>query len=263
MLRVSFIDFLNAVPLGWDFLYGSSQRAFEILYDVPSQCARHMETGEADVGLIPVIEYQRIAGLRILSDISIASQREARSVLFASRMPIRQVRSVALDPSSRTSVALLKILFQKSYQNSDVRYFSGPPDAVRIPEGADAALLIGNPALRLRREGLHVYDLANEWFRWTGLPFVFAFWAVRSGVSMSRTDKERFYRSRQAGLENVEEIARIYSERLQIDRPEIVRYLTRNLDFHLDGRNLQGLTHFYRLAAECGLIDEVRQPEFV
>lgn len=263
MLRVSFIDFLNAVPLGWDFLYGSSQQTFKILYDVPSQCARHMESGEADVGLIPVIEYQRIAGLRILSDISIASHREARSVLFASRKPIQQVRSVALDPSSRTSVALLKILFQKSYRNHDVRYFPAQPDAVQIPGDADAALVIGNPALRLCREGLHVYDLANEWFEWTGLPFVFAFWAVRGAVSLSRSDKQRFYKSREAGLKNVEEIARIYSERLQIGQDEIVRYLTRNLDFELDGRNLQGLTHFYRLAAECGLIDEVRQPEFV
>lgn len=259
--RVSFIEFLNSVPLGWGFLQGSCRDAFEIIFDVPSECARHLASGEADVGLIPVIEYQNIPGLRVLPDIAIASKHEVRSVLFVSKVPLEQVSRVALDRSSRTSVALLKILLQKFHRREGLVYGEEYPDAERMLEHYDAALLIGNPALKVPRENLHIYDLAQEWNRFTGLPFVFAFWAVRDGVDL--TDKaELFYRSRAEGLSQVDTIAALYSDKLNVPAEEIRHYILCNLNYSLDAANLRGLQTFYQTAAELGLIASPREIEF-
>ncbi|MBI4445138.1 MAG: menaquinone biosynthesis protein [Acidobacteria bacterium] len=259
--KVSFIEFLNSVPLGWGFLYGDYREAFEIIFDVPSECARHLAKGEADVGLIPVIEYQRIVGLRVLPGISIASKHEVKSVLFVSKVPLKQVRRVALDSSSRTSAALLQILLQKFHRMDHIEYTEEPPLADRMLEWYDAALLIGNPALQLPRQSLFVYDLAEQWNEFTGLPFVFAFWSIRHGVNLGEL-VQIFYESRRAGLNHIEDIARIYSAKLSVSAGEVRDYLLHNLNFSLDEENLRGLDTFYSLAAESGLISSVRPLEF-
>lgn len=260
-LKVSFIEYLNSVPLGWGFLKGPYQDAFDILFDVPSQCARHLSTGKADVGLIPAIEYQRIPGLSVLPDISIASKREAKSVLFVSKKPLTEVPSVAVDSSSRTSVALLKILLQKFYGRHSVRYHQESPDPERMLELHDAALIIGNPALKVRRDSLHVYDLANEWNRFTGLPFVFAVWAVRSGADLGE-QAQIFYRSREQGLKEIDSIASLYSKKLGVEAGEIREYILENLNYSLDQDNLRGLQTFFDTAAELGLIASSRSLQF-
>lgn len=261
-LRVSFIEFLNALPLGWDFVHGHQQGRFRLLFDVPSECARHLQTGEADVGLIPVIEYQRIEGLRVIPSISIASRREVRSVLFVSRKPIEEVRTVALDTSSKTSVALLKILLTFRYQREDVDFQASRPSIDLMLERCDAALLIGNPALHLSRPDLRVYDLAAEWNRYTGKPFVFAFWAVRSGIAVDGL-ADSFQTGRDRGLASIDLIAANYAPKLGLTEHEIKDYLRANLDYSLDLANLDGLEHFYRLSHELGLIESVRPLEFI
>ena len=261
-MRISFIEFLNAVPLGWGFIHGSLKGRHEILFDVPSECARKLRSGEADVGLIPVIEYQRIPGLRVLPGIAIASREEVRSVLFLSRKPIRDVRRVALDVSSRTSVVLLKILLEEFYGCRSVEYIEFPPNPRTMLEETDAALLIGNPALAIPREGLYVYDLAGEWNRFTGLPFVFAFWAVREGIELG-AEAEDFEQSRKEGLQSIPFISEWYASRLPISSREIRQYLTGNLNFNLDELNLRGLSRFYELAGKLGLIEEIRPIEFL
>ncbi len=252
--RLSLIDFLNAVPLQWGFTQGSCRDSFQLLFDVPSQCARRLALGEADVGLIPVIEYQRIADLRILPEISIASKREVRSVLFVSRKPMDEIERIAVDTSSRTSAALLRILLWEFYGNQRARFFEEAPDPESMLSRYDAALLIGNPALHVAGQGRIIYDLAHEWFRFTGLPFVFAFWAVRSGVDLG--DRvEYFYRSRAEGLQQLQRISRTYAERLQLAQEEVFDYLSRNLDYSLDDENLRGLATYFRLAAKWKLIE--------
>ncbi len=259
--RASFINFLNTVPLGWGFLRGSYRQSFEILFDVPSECARHLSSGEADVGLIPVIEYQRIDGLRVLPRISISAKREAKSVLFVCRKPLLEIRRVAVDTSSRTSAALLQIVLQSFYRRSDVVFEPHRPDPSAMLEDHDAALIIGNPALRVPSRPLHVVDLAQEWNRFTGLPFVFAVWAVRSGVDLG-PDAALFYQSRDEGLQQLERIAELYSQRLSLPRAEILTYLSEYLDYGLDGENLRGLTTFFEMARDLGLIDTVRPLDF-
>ena len=252
-LRVSFIEYLNSVPLGWGFLNGPYRETFDLIFDKPSQCAEHLSTGEADIGLIPVIEYQRISDLLILPDISIASKHEVRSVLFVSKKPLERIRRIAVDISSRTSVALLQILFRKFYRIDSISYHAEPPDPVRMLELYDAALIIGNAALAVPRGHYDVYDLAYEWNRFTGLPFVFAFWAVRAGVDLEG-QAEIFYRSREQGLREVQKIANLYAGKLGVPSSDISNYILNNLDYSLDQSNLQGLQTFFDMAVELELI---------
>ena len=259
--KVSFIDFLNSVPLGWGFLHGSYQDAFDLMFDVPSECARHLSRGEADVGLIPVIEYQNIPGLRILPDISIASKHQVKSVLFVSKLPLEEVPRIAVDASSRTSVALLKIILQEFYGRKSVSYQQESADWRRMLELYDAVLIIGNAALGVSSPSLHVYDLAREWNHFTGLPFVFAFWAVREGVHLQELVK-LFPLSRQEGLREIESIARLYSQKLGLSTSEIRHYLSQNLDYSLDQSNLRGLETFFEIAERLGITSSSKSIEF-
>ena len=260
-LRVSFIEYLNSVPLGWGFLQGPYKDRFTILFDVPSECAQHLRSGEADIGLIPVIEYQNIPGLRILPGIAIASRRAVKSVLFVCKVPLQQVTSVSVDSSSRTSVTLLRIFLEKFHNRHSITYRVESPNTKKMLEHSDSALIIGNPALQIPRNNYLVYDLAHEWYGFTGLPFVFAFWAVRSGVELGEQAKI-FYQSRELGLQKVDDIARIYSEKLQISASDIRRYIQNNLDYSLNATNLQGLQTFFDLAEELGFISTTNPLQF-
>jgi chorismate dehydratase len=259
--RVSFIEFLNAVPLGWGFTHGNCRDAFKLLFDVPSVCAERLSLGDADVGLIPAIEYQNIPGLRIIPDIAIASRQEVRSVLCVGKVPLQKVRTVALDTSSRSSVALLKIILHVFHRMEDVSYVAFDPEPDKMLQNCDAALIIGNPALRVNPTSLFVYDLALEWNRLTGLPFVFAFWAVRSGVELGQ-EVSLFYQSRAEGLRNIEAISSIYASKLGLSSDAIREYLTANLSYCLDEASLRGLHTFYELAAGLGLIASPRDLQF-
>jgi len=260
-IKVSFIEFLNAIPLGWGFLNGANKGAFDVLFDVPSECARHLAKGEADIGLIPVIEYQRIPGLRVIPDISISSRRKVKSVLFASRTPIEEVSTVALDRSSRTSVVLLKILLSEFYGRTSITFVEHKPDPKAMLTNCEAALLIGHNAIKASLSGLRVYDLAQEWHRFTGLPFVFAFWAVREGVELEQW-LPIFYQSRDEGVKAFREISDLYAPRLSLSPGEIHSYLKHNLDYSLDKQNLRGLNYFYELASRIGDIKTFRELQF-
>lgn len=279
-LRVSVVQYLNTAPLVWGLLHGPGRDRFEFFFTTPACCADHLGAGHADVGIIPSIEYQRIAGLKVLPGISIASKRQVRSVLLLANVPIDQVGTVALDTSSRTSAALVHVLFRKFYAR-DVTTKPASPDPSAMLRAADAALLIGDPALvyfhqahtarrnystgKGRKAGdVLVYDLAAEWKRFTGLPFVFAIWACRSDPACNLTGLGRdFERSRDEGLAHIEEIAAEWAPRLGLSAEDLRIYLTGNIDYTLDSENLAGLRLFYRLAHEVGAIPEVRDLEFI
>jgi chorismate dehydratase len=240
-------SYLNAAPLCYSFMHGSQQDRCRFLSDAaPSRCADLLREGQADAALIPVIEYQRIKGLRIVPGACVSSRKSVRSVLLASKVPIDRVRRVALDISSRTSAALIQIILGRFHGLSPV-YQTFSPRIQDMLETNDAALLIGDPAMLIDRSGLHVYDLAEEWIKHTDLPFVFAFWAFRP-------DKE--------GVLNIGRIAEAYSTNLGLPQEDLVRYLTENINFDLDERSLQGLRLYYQLALECGLIDNLTEPVF-
>ena len=279
-LRVSAISFLNTAPLMWDFEHGQlpepgvtrrgagDLEEIEFSYTVPSHCAESLKRGRADIGIIPAITYATIPGLAILPDAAIAAKNAVRSILLVSRKPIEQVNTIAADTSSRSSIALARILCQKLWGR--VRQFRNfPPDLDSMLAACDAALLIGDPALRIQPANFFVYDLAEEWRRFTGKPFVFAFWAVRMqalGEIRRSLDLAAIFRnSRDNGVQpaSLAQIASRWSPRLDLPEPDLVSYLTNNIHFFLDSENLQGLELFFRYSAECHIIEEAPSLRFL
>src|ERR1700676_2371314 len=267
-LRISAISYLNTAPLMWDFEHREAGRDFDISYTLPSSCARSLAEGTADIGIIPAAAYAEIPGLQILPDVAIASRRAVRSILLVSRVPIDQIRSVALDTSSMTSVALLKILFEK-WMGGGRSYTSMAPDVDQMLASHDAGLLIGDPALKIDRARYHTLDLAEEWIRHTGKPFVFAFWAVRSDALREAAPSldlaAVFQQSRDHGLEpsSLNQIAREWAPRLDMREAEVRSYLTQNIHSQLDAGCLEGLQLFYRYAAEIGALQAASELQFV
>ncbi|HVI08606.1 MAG TPA: menaquinone biosynthesis protein [Candidatus Binatia bacterium] len=274
-LRISAISYLNTAPLMWDFEEGEAGRNdtakkkdFEISYTLPSACARALAEGTADIGIIPAAGYAQIPGLSILPDVAIASRRPVRSILLISRRPIDQVQSVALDTSSMTSVALAKVLFEK-WLGGGRAFTAMPPDPEKMLAKHDAGLLIGDPALQIDRSRYYALDLAEEWIRHTGKPFVFAFWAVRREAladSQFAGDLAAiFQQSRDHGLKppNLDHIARTWAPRLGMTESAARSYLTENIYYFLDQPCLEGLQLFYRYAAEIGALPAAPPIDFL
>src|SRR5712692_4178594 len=187
--KVSVVQYLNTVPLIWGMLRGEQQGKYELTFTTPAGCADAVRQRNADLGIIPSIEYQRIDRAQILAGISIASKNEVKSVLLLSKVPVEKITSIAVDNSSRSSAALLRILFRKFYRRSANMIPSAPKPADMLKR-ADAALVIGDPALTYQREAPEIYDLAAEWKKFTGLPFVFALWAGHEDPLLSRLRKD-------------------------------------------------------------------------
>ncbi len=267
-LRISAISYLNTAPLMWDFEHEKAGREFDISYTLPSDCARSLAGGTADIGIIPAAAYAEIPGLQILPDVAIASRRAVRSILLVSKVPLEQVRSVALDTSSMTSVALTKVLFEK-WLGGGRTFAPMAPDIGSMLASYDAGLLIGDPALKIDCSRYHTLDLAEEWIRHTGKPFVFAFWAVlRDALREASPTLDLpavFQNSRDHGLEapSLNQIARQWARRLDLTEAAVRSYLTQNIHYHLDAGCLEGLRLFYRYAAEIGALPGAPELQFV
>lgn len=266
-LRISAISYLNTAPLMWDFEHGGAGDAFDISYTIPSACARALREGTADVGIIPAAAYATIPDLAIIPGVAIASKREVRSILLVSHKPLDEVRTVALDTSSMTSVALTKILFAK-WLGGEREYEAADPDLPTMLAKCDAALLIGDPALQVDRTHYHTLDLAEEWIARTGKWFVFAFWAVRRAALAERNAIEIsdvFKQSRDHGLKphNLETIVEQWSERLHLPASVLRVYLSQNIHYYLDPPCLDGLNLFYRYAAEIEAFPQAPELSFI
>jgi len=258
-LRISAISYLNTAPLMWDFEHNEAGRDFDISYTLPSACARALQAGTADIGIIPAAAYAQVPGLMVLPGVAIASRQPVRSILLVSRVPVNQIQTVALDTSSMTSVALTKILFEK-WLGGGRTFTSMEPNVEKMLARHDAALVIGDPALQIDRSRYLTLDLAEEWIRYTGKPFVFAFWAVRQGALREAVALQDlaaiFQQSRDHGLEpaSLNQIAREWAPRLGLKESEVHSYLTENIYYYLDPPCLEGLQLFYRYAAEIGAL---------
>jgi chorismate dehydratase len=268
-LRISAISFLNTAPLMWDFEHGDAGQDFEISYTLPSACAAALAAGQADIGIIPAFTYAQIPELVILPNIAIAAKDRVRSILLVSTKPIDHVRTVAADTSSRTSVALLQVLFAKFFGGAR-ELTPHPPKLDEMLHNHDAALLIGDAALQVPLDaGYHLYDLAHLWHRATGKPFVFAFWAVRlealnrqpTGMNLAKV----FQQSRDHGLEpnSLDVIAREWSPKLGLSEDDIRSYLMENIHYYLDRENHAGLKLFLQYSQEIGLIPAIPDLRFL
>jgi len=252
----------------WDFehepLCAQLREQFDVTYTIPSACATALRDGTADIGIIPAAAYASIPSLVILPGVAIAAQNAVRSILLVSHKPLDQVKSVAMDTSSMTSVALCKVLMEK-WLGGRREYSPMAPDLGKMLKECDAALLIGDPALLVdRSKYATVLDLAEEWRRYTGKPFVFAFWAVRedavAGAGEVSELAEIFQRSRDHGLQpqSVQTIANEWAQRLGMSVADVISYLTENIHYSLDEACREGLRVFYSYAEGCGALPAVK-----
>jgi len=278
-LKISAISYLNTAPLMWDFEHGEAGTEFDISYTIPSACAEALRAGTADIGIIPAAAYATVPDLVIIPDVAIAARRAVRSILLVKKkkkMPVdplsaqspwAQVRTVALDTSSMTSVVLAKILFAK-WLGGAPDYKAMAPDLDAMLGACDAALLIGDPALQVDRKRYVTLDLAEEWVAHTGKSFVFAVWAIRKQALAGRSGAaiaEVFKRSRDHGLspENLEAIAQEWAPRLCLTAEFVRAYLTQNIHYYLDPPCLEGLELYYHLGAEIGALPQATELRFL
>jgi chorismate dehydratase len=260
--RVAASSYLNTAPLIWSFVHGSQRDAVKLFTDTsPAHCAEMLERREVDVALVPVIEYQRIPGIAIIPDVCVGSRSAVRSVVLATKLNnLKKVRSVALDDSSRTSVALTKIIFRE-FLGCEPRWQTSPPDLKSMLQNADAALIIGDPAMKISRDEYHVFDLAAMWHEFTGLGFIFAMWMAQTD-SLETLQSIDFVAARDEGLANLEKIAHDEGQ-VGLSENEIRGYLSENIVFSCDDAMLNGLARFFDLAQTHRLIQSAKPLRFV
>ena len=263
-LRLGAVSYLNARPL----VYGLERKPrFDLRYDVPSECARLLHGGAIDVGLIPSIEYLRGPQPYVLvPGPAVTSRGPVASVALYTRLEPRDIRSVAMDSSSRTSVALATVMLRRFFGVSP-EAVSMAPDLESMLARADAALIIGdlalflNPqsaidnqsAIRNPQSAIRKIDLGDLWTKSTGLPFVYAFWAGWPDV-VTPDDAEALRHARDEGVAHAGEVARAYYPDDPASQAVAARYLRDNIRYVLGHEELEGLRTFYTYAAELGLV---------
>jgi predicted solute-binding protein len=291
-LRISIVEFLNTAPLVWGFTDGPLRDLYALSFTVPSLCAEALHSGEADIAIIPAIEYQRMDAMVVLPEMAVAARGEVRSILVLAKKPIEQTRRIALDTNSRSSVALTRLLCRGFWRIAP-EFIDAAPDPAAMLAEADAALLIGDPALQIRLkvdailakapdargccsgdllsdkedapvrgvDTLFVYDVAEEWRRMTGKPCVLAIWVGRRELITPEVVAD-FLASKEYGLARLGEIAAAAALKLDLPARDLESYLRDNIDFSLDAANLEGLELYFRECAAAGLIPRARPIEF-
>jgi chorismate dehydratase len=285
-LRISIVQYLNTAPLVRGFTHGPLQGKYQLSFTVPSQCAEALRSGHVDLAIIPAIEVQRIDDLVVLPGLCIASKHSVRSLLLVSKKPVHDVRRIALDRSSRSTQALVRILCAKHWHITP-EFSEAEPNLPAMLDQADAALLIGDPALRLaidseaalRRDSINgmtfpaeiaglssssplfVYDIVEKWRALTSFPAVLAAWAARASVATPKVVRD-FQDSLAFGMQHIQEISAESSRELNLPAHKIARYLTENIDYTLGQENLRGLHRYFAFAAELGLIPELKTLAF-
>ena len=277
--KISIVKYLNAVPLAWGIMQGPQSELFEPVLHTPAECADQLQQGKVDVGLIPSIEFQRIKGTKIIPGPVVACRHRVRSVLLISVVPLWKVKTVAVDTGSRTSAVLARIVFDEFFHiRPDFR--PAPPDLAAMLAQNDAAVLIGDAALKFMEEHerpnadkqrallkygpepLEVFDLAERWKFLTGLPFVFAFWAARPGLDRPGI-VDALRASRDAGVQDIPAIAKRYAVELSLKEEFLREYLSQNVHYYMDDACMEGLRQFYEMAARVGAIKSPRSLELL
>jgi chorismate dehydratase len=239
-------SYLNSAPLIWSFLQGSRRNTVELIDQVPAKCAQMLAKAEVDVALVPIIEFQRLAGVSVVPGVCVGSRKEVRSVVLVSKSDdLSSIRKVALDESSRTSATLVKIIFRE-FVHSEPLWSNHSPDLKEMLETNDAALIIGDPAMTIQRNQFKVWDLATLW----------------RNDAFDAVNQIDFQSARDEGVAHIEEIVSDYAKRIPLTRDELLGYLTKNISFEMDKSMSAGLRLYYELAAKHHLIDRVKPLEF-
>jgi chorismate dehydratase len=240
-------------------LHGAQRGLFELDFRVPADCADRVASGAADIGIIPSFELTRL-DLEVIPGAGIACHGAVRSILLVSSRPASEIRTLALDSSSRTSVQLVRVILERKYGAAPAT-ISHAPDLPAMLQVADAALIIGDPALRVDPAHLpyYVYDLGTEWVDLTGLPMVFAVWAGRHSV-MSHRVTEAFRDSCRFGRGRIDEIVTAEAPGRGFPEELVRQYLTTHIVHELRSREYEGMELFLRYARELAPAPEASRP---
>lgn len=262
LFRLAASSYLNSAPLIWSFLHGSHRGSVEFVEAVPARCARMLAESTVEGALVPVIEYQRIEGGSLVPDVCVGSRKKVLSVVLVSRdKQLDEIRSVALDESSRTSATLVKVIFRE-FLDREPEWTTTAPNVEEMLDKNDAALIIGDPGMGFRRRGLNVWDMAGLWKQHTGLGFVFAMWMIRD-EAVERARNVDFPGARDEGVAHLEEIVTSYKDRIPMPVEELRNYLTENIVFNVDESMEKGLRLYFHLAFKHKLIDSVKALQFI
>jgi len=260
MVRVGSVQYLNALPL----VHGLDSRPelFSLAFDVPSKCASMLHDKSVDLALIPTIEYVRRSDYLVVPDIAVASEGPVASVAIFTKRPTTAIRSIAIDSSSRTSVALLKILCARWF-DIEPKFVTMRPDLEAMLKRCDAALLIGDTALFTEHEttDLEKIDLGEEWTHMTNLPFVWAFWVGRPGI-VEESHLEALLKAREEGVLALDAIAEKHGSDDEEYAGRAQSYLRDNVHFDLTERAITGLKEFYKSAYDLGIVQQAATLRF-
>jgi len=255
--RIAASTYLNSAPLIWSFLHGAKRDTVDFIDAVPARCAQLLSQNEVNAALIPVIEYQRIPGGALVPDVCVGSQNEVRSVVLVSKnIQLEDIRTVALDESSRTSATLVKIIFRE-FLGCEPDWTTQSPNLDEMLDRNDAALIIGDPGMTFPRTGLKVWDMATLWRNYTGFGFVFAMWMVGD----ERAVNVDFAGARDEGITRIEDIVNAYQEK--IPQMDLRKYLTENIVYRIDDSMQRGLELYFELADKHGLIERVKPLRYI
>ncbi len=244
--RLAAVSYLNTLPLVWGFLTGPQRSLAEMAFLLPADCADRLAAGEVDAGLVPVVEAQR-QGLPILGDCGIACRGAVTSILLISKIPAAEIRTLAADTSSRSSVMLARILLAGHFRNDDVAFVPAAPDLDRMLAAADAALIIGDPALRLSSRpppGLRIYDLGEEWWKYSALPMVFAVWGGRISFPV-----EEFRSSLEYGRAHIQDYVEQAAAQRGIPAAIALEYLVEHIRYDIGPEERRGMSEYLKAAA--------------
>lgn len=280
--RISASSYSNTAPLVWSFLYGTHRGKYELILDnAPARSAELLAGNRVDAALVPVIEYQRIADARLVPEVCVGARERVRSVcLVTEGKDLKDVKKVALDVSSKTSVALTKIIFREFFGIEPV-YKPAKPDLREMLNDSDCALLIGDPALMIADSGSRIadlskihnpqpttpfqarkFDLAETWREFTGFGFVFAMWmANRDKAEIAR--RIDFRAARDEGLAHLDEIVANYESEITLPRADFKNYLAENISYTIDDSMQKGLALYFELAHRHGLIERRKELSFL
>jgi chorismate dehydratase len=259
-VRIGAVGYLNARPLTWAL--DREPTRWQVRYDVPSVCAALLHAGEVDLGLVPSVEYLRSPEYRMVPGIGVGSRGPVASVAIYTRREVSAIRSVALDTSSRTSVALIRVLCRHHFR-IEPEFVAHGPDLAAMTRVADSALLIGDPAFDAEHEalGLRKIDLGEEWGRMTGLPFIYAAWTGRAGA-VDAGDVRALHEAQAEGVRDAAAIAAEYGRGDDRRTAKALAYLRDNVKYGIGPDEAKGLQLFLDYAADLGLAPARRRLEF-
>ncbi len=253
MLRFGCHNFLNAKLLTFALTNGILKHSFELISDTPANLSDMLKERRLDIAVIPSIEYAR-PGLKLIRGFSISSLGAVNTVLLFSKREIHDIETVAVDNSSRTSVAMLKIILKERFKVSP-DFIPVKPVIREMMAQADAGLIIGDNAFKINRKRFVTYDLGEEWYLLTGRPFVHAVLAVRDGVDLG-DGLNILKKAKETGLSSIDEISSEESKRLKISKEVCIDYLTKRIIYEFGDNEIDGLRYFYKLSKEHGIIDK-------